>query len=737
MLRSIIISFCALCCFSVCPAFAQDIWEEVPLSLSDYIVGTPVAKNDTLFVYTQQSGLFRSLDFGRTWQKTTLDSNLESQNNIVTTPSTIFFPSTNTVSDLGSRLESILYRSTDGGNNWKNVLRFPGFILSIFAVGQHIMVNNYDYSNPSPSPSLKPVLTEWRSRDNGGIWTQKRTDTLFVPLLFDRNTLYAQNANALYTSQDTGQTWKTIRRDSDSTMQIFSLIRKDSILLASLYSVNKFVVINRGLIRLAGNSSIWESISMGNSNLGVTSLIVHRNSIFALNENALMQSLDNGISWRKINVPSSGELVSIISVANTCLILKSSNNTLWHSFDDGGTWQQINKGLANQRVERIVTANDSVYIAAQKMGLLVMRDTSNTYTLAEPFYNTPSGQYASTRLLSSNGTTIHFYFCIKVVSEGRVTAFLREIEPPLSPTTLGWFCFDDKNPISIARYGTRLYMMISGQPLRRWEFTNQLWRDMFLSESDVRLTNLDSTKERYTSLAMSAATILLGTEKGVYRTDDTTSTWRASGLAGQKVFILATMGTLTFAGTNNGIFRSSDTGRTWQASGLQGDTVLYFAIRDTRTILAGTQLNGVFASGDRGQSWQSLSANLPSRSIQSLGLTRQGIGFALTPAGLFRTKRAITTSVKNDALRSTEIVHIQPHPVMETAEVSYTLREASTVDVELWDMLGRQVLTFSQGYQARGEQRFTLSTVELPNGLYFLRLRTSQGIIARPMMIVR
>lgn len=735
MLRSIIISFYALCCLAVYPAFAQDVWEEVPLSLSDYIVGAPVAKNDTLFVYTQQSGLFRSLDFGRTWQKTTLDSNLESRNNIVTTPSTIFFPSTNTVSDLGSRLESTMYRSIDGGNNWKNVLRFPGFILSVFVVGQHIIVNNYDYSNPFPS--LKPVLTEWRSKDNGGAWTQKRTDTLFVPLLFDRNILYGQNANVLYTSQDTGQTWKPIRRDSDSTMQIFSLIRKDSILLASLYSVNKFVAINQGLIRLVDNSNVWESIPMGNSNSGATSLAVHRNSIFALSENALMQSLDNGISWRKINVPSGGELASIVSVAGTCLILKCSNNTLWHSFDDGGTWQQINKGLANQRIERIVTVNDSVYIAAQRMGLLVMRDTSNTYTLAEPFYNIPTRQYVSTQLLSSNGTTIYFYFCIKVVSEGNATALLREIEPPLSPTTLGWFCFGDKNLISIARYGTRLYMMISGQPLRRWEFTNGLWRQNDPRESDVRLLNLDSTKERYTSLAMSAATILLGTEKGLYRTDDTTSTWRASGLAGQKVFILATMGTLTFAGTNNGIFRSSDTGRTWQAIGLQGDTVLYFAIRDTRTIIAGTQLNGVFASGDRGQSWQSLSANLPSRSIQSLGLTRQGIGFALTPAGLFRTKRAITTSVKNDVLRSTDILHIQPHPVMETAEVSYALREASTVEVELWDMLGRQVVAFSQGYQAHGEQHFTLSTVELPNGLYFLRLRTSQGIIARPMMIVR
>lgn len=408
---------------------------------------------------------------------------------------------------------------------------------------------------------------------------------------------------------------------------------------------------------------------MGNSNLGVTSLTVHRNSIFALSENALMQSLDNGISWRKINVPSGG-LESVVSVANTCLILKYNNNTLWHSFDDGGTWQQINKGLANQRVERIVTVNDSVYIAAQKMGLLVMRDTSNTYALAEPFYNSPAKQLLSTQLLSSNGAQgIHFYSCLKFTGANTATALLREIEPPLSPTGFGWYCLSDKTSISIARYGTRLYMMISGYPLLRREFVSELWAEKLPRESDYRLLNLDSTKERYTSLAMSAAMILLGTEKGVYRTDDTTNTWRASGLAGQKVFTLATMGTLTFAGTNNCIFRSSDTGLTWQASGLQGDTVLYFAIRDTRTILAGTQLNGVFASGDRGQSWQSLSANLPSRSIQSLGLTRQGIGFALTPAGLFRTKRAITTSVKNDALRSTDILHVQPHPVMKTAEV--------------------------------------------------------------------
>lgn len=255
MLRSIVISFCALCCLAVCPAFAQDIWEEVPLSLSDYIVGTPVVKNDTLFVYTQQSGLFRSLDFGRTWQKTTLDSTLESMYNIVTTPSTIFFPATNTNLNTAIQLQSTIYRSTNGGNNWQNVLRFPGFIFSVFAVERHIIVINYDY----PNPSLKPVFIEWRSRDNGGTWAQKRTDTVIIPLLFDRNILYGQNANVLYTSQDTGQTWKVLRRDNNSSTQIRSLIRKDNVLLASLYSASQTSMTNQGLIRLVDNSNLWES----------------------------------------------------------------------------------------------------------------------------------------------------------------------------------------------------------------------------------------------------------------------------------------------------------------------------------------------------------------------------------------------------------------------------------------------------------------------------------------------
>lgn len=89
----------------------------------------------------------------------------------------------------------------------------------------------------------------------------------------------------------------------------------------------------------------------------------------------------------------------------------------------------------------------------------------------------------------------------------------------------------------------------------------------------------------------------------------------------------------------------------------------------------------------------------------------------------------ISTSTR-DALRVNDL-KLYPNPASEQITVSMNLPEATNLEAQVFDLLGRNVVSNRLGNLPGGDQQFTLNTSDLSPGVYSLRLtdgRASQSL---------
>lgn len=86
------------------------------------------------------------------------------------------------------------------------------------------------------------------------------------------------------------------------------------------------------------------------------------------------------------------------------------------------------------------------------------------------------------------------------------------------------------------------------------------------------------------------------------------------------------------------------------------------------------------------------------------------------------------TSVVSAQIEANELeARIVPNPVASRALITYTLRSAGNVSVEVWNMMGQRVTTLASGYQTSGEQRVDFDIDGLPSGMYVCRIQSNDA----------
>ena len=146
--------------------------------------------------------------------------------------------------------------------------------------------------------------------------------------------------------------------------------------------------------------------------------------------------------------------------------------------------------------------------------------------------------------------------------------------------------------------------------------------------------------------------VFAATPVGVFQSDDGGRRWRPPGadsaVAGVEVVApsprYAEDGTV-FAGARDGLLRWQDTGGGWTHL-LAGSRVLSLAVLPGDgshvTLLAGTEDDGILVSRDDGRAWAGANPGLLDLTILALavspGFARDGLAFAATSSGLYRTR---------------------------------------------------------------------------------------------------
>ncbi len=83
------------------------------------------------------------------------------------------------------------------------------------------------------------------------------------------------------------------------------------------------------------------------------------------------------------------------------------------------------------------------------------------------------------------------------------------------------------------------------------------------------------------------------------------------------------------------------------------------------------------------------------------------------------------------------IASLSPNPTNDRVRVDFTLGRESRVDIDVFDVAGRRVLTAPSVNSPAGPRAETISTRSLAAGVYFLRVKSIEGQATRKFVVVR
>lgn len=307
------------------------------------------------------TGVYRSLDAGRSWKKISDQVNVESVAIDPRSADTIY---------VGTWRQA--WRTDDGGRSWKHIAQGMVLDTDVFAI-------NIDPKNPD-DVWLSTCGWVYNSLDRGDTWTRYKDgfDNRRIHTIArdpeNPDVLYAGSVAGLYTTSDRGKVWSRV---SDDAMVINGIVthpkRPDRIVLATegdgIYVSNDrgktFERSSRGLfnVRVANvvpdpkaEGTIYATVFFGNSASGVYS------------------SRDGGSSWEKLNATKLPEVLSLLVRDDDEVRFLAGTQEGFYWSRDGREWTRGEPSLEPLRVDRMVEFSPRRLFAATAAGVYTSRD---------------------------------------------------------------------------------------------------------------------------------------------------------------------------------------------------------------------------------------------------------------------------------------------------------------------------------------------------------------------------
>jgi len=117
---------------------------------------------------------------------------------------------------------------------------------------------------------------------------------------------------------------------------------------------------------------------------------------------------------------------------------------------------------------------------------------------------------------------------------------------------------------------------------------------------------------------------------------------------------------------------------------------------------------------------------------QSLTISSEGISEINVQVGM-------ASSVDDNVEKPNRIELSQnfPNPFNPSTVISYTLPEAGSVSLEVFDMTGRRIAVLAQGNQAAGAYTYDFDASSLSSGVYMYRLQSAGTVLTRKMTLIK
>lgn len=706
---------------------------------------------DSLIVYAgtglgivNGSGIYKSTDAGRTWRKLPFGT----QNAfwaIVVDSSGVIYASADSMG---------VYHSSDGGMTWDRRVNGLGD-RAITALALDLSHPNVLFAGGLQNGVYKTTDfgMSWSSTSLGGIWVYSIMVYPGGP-----DTVFATSNNRVYRSSDGGATWSSIL---DTVGGVIAPAPSNPSILY-VWSDN-------------GYRCVWRSNDGGRhwirhavpSHPGLSSLALLVDPAFKDSllvgggffpagglYGQLWKSTDGGISWTQLMLGDM-PIQSLLALPQGDVLVGSIGPGVHRTTDGGATWLLSNQGMTLQNITSLDLSSSrppSLFASCTGFGcsgVVVSKDQGRTWQTRNVGIpdcgNMESWSYLKASPLDSNLLLLGAHRILDAPNTFRTNdgGGSWSLVPPRSGGMA--YLFNPLNPNVIYSGGF-------GPDGPSWpcvfKSTNSGDTFVFLPSCSTHCLALGMDPFDTSMVYAGGGQDIPG--PALSKTTDGGAHWFAdtTGLGLLRSWVLSMVlapdrpGVLYLGTDSLGVFKSTDGGGHWVAksNGLTNLCVcaLITSPRSSATAYAGTRGGGVFVSTNGGDLWTPMNDSLGNMYVQafvydSLGSTL----YAATRAGVYAYTFPVGVESENPGvLKPLQVQFIVQSPAHRDLNLTYALPYKSKISLVLYDLSGRKAVVLEEGLRQSGLHTIK-HPLNLPSGIYFLRLESGGVNLTRKLIVVR
>jgi hypothetical protein len=694
-------------------------------------------------------GIYKSTDGGLTWKNimSKVISNLDlAVNSIELHPSdpNIIFAATSYAGNSGG-----LYRTTDGGGTWQNVLSGPMRKVMLDPNNSsRVVVAQGLYSGSYKNGILISDSTGARFSFRKIASNLPRSDSIgnmsfdFSPskpgamiAVMQLATSYASPAESdflgVYRSTDSGETWERTPASSNKAYKQIFRGQGDYDLHIRFHPTNSNMVFLGGveLWRSLDFGSSWTQISAQNDMLYSAWADQHSCDFNPQNPNMMLVSSDGGVyraqdnTTTKVPFQEYGKDLGTMQFYGMDFDKKNPNKVA------GGTQDRRNNlGLVGDQGWNALNWGGD--------GGIFVFDHSNPLT----FYL--ESQYGAMGKTTNGGGS--FNSCTNGIErqDANHDYLVSWVMPIVMHPTNNKILFAAGNKVYKTLNGASTWVEISNDLTGGAGWSLQI-QDLAFCKADPNYMYVCTGANPRVFRAKNA----LATGGVVWDnvTNNLPRQWFGNIAVDPVDGNIAYVGTMSFD-ANGGLYKTTDAGATWTyCPGQSKETMLpkvpIGAIvvypKNTNIVFVGTDV-GVYVSYDGAINWAPYGTDLPTVVIDDMKITDNDILYAATHGrGMWMTNVVLSANDANPVAWNASLGQNFPNPVNGSTSIPFQLATRQHARLCVYDVNGRLIRTLLDETRSAGDHSVLFNTSGLENGMYFYTVEAGGKKYSRKLIVLK
>jgi photosystem II stability/assembly factor-like uncharacterized protein len=329
----------------------------------------------------------------------------------------------------GFAISNILYRTTDGGNNWE--ANGPGGSCVIFIDSLTGFIGNPGFI--------------WKTIDGGDNWYTTNGSAGASKIFFiNQTTGWALKNNIIYKTTDSGENW-FIQFTAPSSIFFISVYFIDS-----LYGWTANV--NGRPYKTTDSGENW--IQQNNLNIGFSRDIYFSNFLngFIVESNILYKTIDGGLNWNVINGVTGFSVAARLSHFNDIIFV--TGFTTYRSINSGQDWEEFIE-LSGIRINSLSLLDIHLGYAIGELGLVLKYFDEDVPVELISFNSELEGNIVALKWITATETNNQGFFVQRKKDEEVDWTNLAFINGAGTSTSINHYYYKD-NLFNFGKYSYRL-----------------------------------------------------------------------------------------------------------------------------------------------------------------------------------------------------------------------------------------------------------------------------------------